>query len=109
MYFTQGDSGGPATCYHDGQWTVVGVASWVRACDNAPTAYTRTSFYLDWIEDEIAWYEDRMTCGTKPPQQEWVPPVSETLDSDQVGHMIYNERTPNNYTINRVKIYIIMT
>lgn len=70
LYY-QGDSGGPTNCLHMGKWTVAGVASWVRGCHNAPTVYTSTAWYLDWVQDQIDWYEDRMACGTKPPQTPW--------------------------------------
>ena len=75
-FFTilQGDSGGPTTCYHNGRWTVVGVASWVLHCHTSPTIYTGTPYFLDWINTSIELYEERSKCGTKPEQREWTGP-----------------------------------
>ena len=96
MYFhvIQGDSGSPANCYHEGNWVVVGIASWVRGCHNAPTVYARTSYYLDWIHDKMAWYDDRMKCGTKPEQKEWlgVPEIIPEVGDDEVSPAIVGGR-----------------
>ncbi|KAK3932210.1 Chymotrypsin BI [Frankliniella fusca] len=51
-----GDSGGPMVLYEDDGPTLIGVASFafVYACNlGFPTAYTRTTTYLDWINETI--------------------------------------------------------
>ena len=79
MQLSQGDSGGPANCYHNGKWYVVGVASWVQHCHESPTVYARTSYFIDWIEKHMAWYDDRITCGTKPEQQDFNPEIDDSV------------------------------
>ncbi|BFF92734.1 transmembrane protease serine 7 [Drosophila madeirensis] len=53
-----GDSGGPLQCRlsHNGPWILVGVTSFGSGCalEGFPDVYTRTSFYMKWIEDTIA-------------------------------------------------------
>ncbi|CAH1786492.1 unnamed protein product [Owenia fusiformis] len=53
-----GDEGGPLQCRIDGQWDVVGIASWHGAegpdCDPlSPTIYTRTQSFRQWIHDRV--------------------------------------------------------
>lgn len=53
-----GDSGGPLQCRlnKDGPWILVGVTSFGSGCalEGFPDVYTRTSYYMKWIEDTIA-------------------------------------------------------
>ncbi|XP_068155740.1 trypsin-1 [Drosophila tropicalis] len=53
-----GDSGGPLQCRlsHDGPWILAGVTSFGSGCalEGFPDVYTRTSYYMKWIEDTIA-------------------------------------------------------
>ena len=48
-----GDSGGPLACKVGGQWVLAGATSWGHpGCDvNYPTAYSRVSYYRDWIKE----------------------------------------------------------
>jgi secreted trypsin-like serine protease len=49
----QGDSGGPFVVKSDdGKWAIVGLTSWGRDCGYG-TIYTRVSYYLDWIKQQI--------------------------------------------------------
>lgn len=52
----QGDSGGPLQAFTgvDGQYRLIGITSFGRACGVYPGVYTRISQYLDWIEN-IVW------------------------------------------------------
>ncbi|KOX71108.1 Serine protease nudel [Melipona quadrifasciata] len=52
----QGDSGGPLLCrnpYSESQWYVAGVISHGEGCarPNDPGAYTRVSYFIDWIRE----------------------------------------------------------
>ncbi|KAF3426627.1 hypothetical protein E2986_01079 [Frieseomelitta varia] len=52
----QGDSGGPLLCrnpYSESQWYVAGVISHGEGCarPNDPGAYTRVSYFVDWIRE----------------------------------------------------------
>ncbi|XP_030370393.1 transmembrane protease serine 3 [Scaptodrosophila lebanonensis] len=53
-----GDSGGPLQCRlsRDGPWILAGVTSFGSGCaiEGFPDVYTRTSYYMKWIEDTIA-------------------------------------------------------
>ncbi|KAH8383339.1 hypothetical protein KR009_008056 [Drosophila setifemur] len=53
-----GDSGGPLQCRlnRNGPWILVGVTSFGSGCalEGFPDVYTRTSYYMKWIEDTIA-------------------------------------------------------
>jgi len=45
-----GDSGGPMSCFKDGQWWQAGLTSWgVATCNGIPAVYTRVSSYWEWI------------------------------------------------------------
>ncbi|XP_025947363.1 chymotrypsin-like elastase family member 1 [Apteryx rowi] len=50
---SEGDSGGPLSCYEDGRWQVHGIVSFgiVPYCNTyrKPTVFTRVSAYADWI------------------------------------------------------------
>ena len=50
----QGDSGGPLTC--DG--LLCGIVSWGYGCALAdfPGVYTQTSYFVDWITNNIYWF-----------------------------------------------------
>ncbi|XP_030633833.1 transmembrane protease serine 2-like [Chanos chanos] len=50
----KGDLGGPLVMEEDSVWWLVGVSSW-RDCSqgNSPGVYTNTSFYLDWIYEQM--------------------------------------------------------
>jgi len=52
----QGDSGGPLVCHKDGMWTLNGIVSWGYGCAGArlPGLYTKTSNFIDWIEQITA-------------------------------------------------------
>lgn len=54
----QGDSGGPFVVKgDDGKWIVVGLTSWGPSQNNQcgfGTVFTRVSYYLDWIDQQIA-------------------------------------------------------
>lgn len=51
----QGDSGGPFVHQHtDGKWYIVGLTSWGQNGCGFGTIYTRVSYYLDWISEQIA-------------------------------------------------------
>jgi len=49
-----GDSGGPAICKKDGEWTLAGVTSGGSPYCNKgmPNIYTRISAFRDWIEEQ---------------------------------------------------------
>jgi len=50
-----GDSGGPMSCYKDGQWWQVGLTSWGSStCNTIPGVYTRLSSFWEWIHIMMA-------------------------------------------------------
>lgn len=54
----QGDSGGPLQCRltKTGPWILAGITSFGSGCsiEGYPDVYTRTSHYMKWIQDTIA-------------------------------------------------------
>ncbi|XP_014245627.1 plasma kallikrein-like isoform X2 [Cimex lectularius] len=50
-----GDSGGPLQCSKNGKWFLVGITSFGSGCAKPgfPDVYTRLSFYLPWIQEQI--------------------------------------------------------
>ena len=49
----QGDSGGPFVAkLEDNKWYLIGLTSWGRDCGFG-TVYTRVSYYLNWINQNI--------------------------------------------------------
>lgn len=64
----QGDSGGPlAQQSESGDWELVGVVSWgIMPCGTigAPSVFVRTSAYIDWINEQIAW-SDLLTTSQR--------------------------------------------
>ncbi|KAH0626590.1 hypothetical protein JD844_001664 [Phrynosoma platyrhinos] len=52
----QGDSGGPLACKLNGTWFLAGIVSIGLGCANTiqPDVYTRTSSFMDWIQDTMA-------------------------------------------------------
>ncbi|XP_060636572.2 serine protease 27-like [Anolis sagrei] len=52
----QGDSGGPLSCKLDNTWFLAGITSFGAGCGNPfqPGVYTRTSSFMDWIQDTVA-------------------------------------------------------
>ena len=54
----QGDSGGPLQCRltKNGPWILAGITSFGSGCaiEGYPDVYTRTSHYMKWIQDTIA-------------------------------------------------------
>jgi len=56
----QGDSGGPYTTKGKNGYTLDGVVSFGYGCakPNAPGIYSRTSNYIDWIQEQIAKHSD---------------------------------------------------
>ncbi|CAF0990163.1 unnamed protein product [Brachionus calyciflorus] len=48
----QGDSGGPLVVYANKRWELAGITSWGYGCGDGGV-YTRTSYYYDWIIDQI--------------------------------------------------------
>ncbi|KAK3580434.1 hypothetical protein CHS0354_035476 [Potamilus streckersoni] len=50
-----GDSGGPLSCWIQGQYHLVGVISWgPKTCRGKPSVCTRVSAFKTWIEDTLA-------------------------------------------------------
>ncbi|CAD5113848.1 DgyrCDS3008 [Dimorphilus gyrociliatus] len=50
----QGDSGGPLSCQVNGEWLVAGITSrGFPDCKGYPSVYTRTSKYIQWVNDTI--------------------------------------------------------
>jgi len=46
-----GDSGGPMSCYKDGNWYLAGSTSWgIAGCQGVPGVYTRISSFWEWID-----------------------------------------------------------
>ena len=60
-----GDSGGPYAASYNGTYYSIGTVSWGRGCRGA-TAFTRTSAYLDWIEQRTGIKPDDETSDVKP-------------------------------------------
>lgn len=58
-----GDSGGPFAAQSGGKYYSIGTVSWGKGCVGA-TAFTRTTAYLDWIEQKTGVKPD---SGTTPP------------------------------------------
>ncbi|KAL8608951.1 hypothetical protein ACOMHN_060628 [Nucella lapillus] len=55
-----GDSGGPLMCEQDGRFYVTGVMSWlINNCSaqGFPNVFTRVGSYLDWIYEQLDFYE----------------------------------------------------
>ncbi|CAD5111479.1 DgyrCDS789 [Dimorphilus gyrociliatus] len=49
-----GDSGGPLSCFIDGQWRVLGITSWGRKnCSDGFTVYSRVWTFRNWINTVI--------------------------------------------------------
>lgn len=55
----QGDSGGPLQCRltKNGPWLLAGITSFGSGCaiEGYPDVYVRTSYYMKWIQDTIAY------------------------------------------------------
>ena len=66
-----GDSGGPYAVQGNGKYYSIGTVSWGRDCRGA-TAFTRTTSYLDWIEQKT---------GLKPDDGEGENPVASFTES----------------------------
>lgn len=60
-----GDSGGPYAIQSNGKFWSIGTVSWGRNCVGA-TAFTRTSAYLDWIEQKTGIKPDDGTSDELP-------------------------------------------
>lgn len=60
-----GDSGGPYAASHNGKFYSIGTVSWGRGCRGA-TAFTRTTAYLDWIEQKTGVKPDDSNTDNKP-------------------------------------------
>ena len=55
-YIGQGDAGGPMMiATESGKWELTGIVPFESACGKAsnPSVYTRTSFYLNWINEQV--------------------------------------------------------
>lgn len=55
----QGDSGGPLQCnMRDGRWYLAGVTSFGSGCAKPgfPDVYTRITYYLPWIKQQMRIY-----------------------------------------------------
>uniref|UniRef100_A0A8C4RJE7 Peptidase S1 domain-containing protein n=1 Tax=Erpetoichthys calabaricus TaxID=27687 RepID=A0A8C4RJE7_ERPCA len=68
----QGDSGGPLACpssFNRKLWEVQGIASFTEnGCmvEKKPSVFTRVSFYIDWIEDNIKKFIYNKTASSQP-------------------------------------------
>lgn len=52
--WTQGDSGGPMSCFKNEIWYQAGLTSWgIATCNGIPPVYTRISSYWSWIQLEM--------------------------------------------------------
>ncbi|MEW6991084.1 trypsin-like serine protease [Colwelliaceae bacterium 6441] len=60
-----GDSGGPYAAQSGGKFYSIGTVSWGKACSGA-TAFTRTTAYLDWIEQKTGVKPDGATTDQAP-------------------------------------------
>ena len=60
-----GDSGGPYAASYNGNFYSIGTVSWGRGCVGA-TAFTRTTAYLDWIEQKTGVKPDGDTTDAAP-------------------------------------------
>ena len=50
----QGDSGGPLQIEQGGRYYLVGLTSFGAGCGtDLPSVYTRVSYYLNWIEENV--------------------------------------------------------
>lgn len=58
-FCVQGDSGGPLQCRltKNGPWLLAGITSFGSGCaiEGYPDVYVRTSYYMKWIQDTIAY------------------------------------------------------
>jgi PKD repeat protein len=75
-----GDSGGPFAVQSNGKFYSIGTVSWGRACSGA-TAFTRTTAYLAWIEQQTGIKPD----GVIPPDE---LPVAR-FTSSVTGNSVY--------------------
>jgi PKD repeat protein len=75
-----GDSGGPFAAKSNGKFYSIGTVSWGKGCVGA-TAFTRTTAYLDWIEQQTGIKPE----GTTPPNEF---PVAR-FSSSVTGNLVY--------------------
>jgi len=75
-----GDSGGPFAAQANGKFYSIGTVSWGKACSGA-TAFTRTTAYLDWIEQKTGIKPDSVT----PPDELPVARFSSNISGNLVS------------------------
>jgi len=75
-----GDSGGPYAAKSNGKFYSIGTVSWGKSCSGA-TAFTRTTAYLNWIEQQTGIKPD----GNIPPDELPVARFSSSVNGNLVS------------------------